>query len=215
MALGYGGHPHWRDMSEYLVHLTDTLDALTSILRDQTVHARSAYGAIRNHEVLGPGQRVVCMSEIPLDHLDRLADKHGRFGLAFTKRELTPRGAVPVWYLEREGPLQQRLFELVRRSAYWTQPDPDDFLWEVTPFIDYPGIYGDREYKWEWEREWRMRGDLAFALPTLPFLFAPESTHTELRSRWRELAGNVNPPTILDADWPLARLQDVAKSQDL
>ena len=118
MALGYGGHADWTDMSEYLVHLTGSADALASIIHDRTLEARSAFGAVRNHERVAPTQQVVCFSEIPLDHLGRLAIKHGRYGLAFYKPELRAAGAVPVWYLERGTPIQRRMFELVREAAY-------------------------------------------------------------------------------------------------
>lgn len=215
MALGYGGRQAWRDMSEYLVHLTDSLPSLTSILCSRTVEARNSYGAVRKHEALAESQRVVCLSEIPLDHLSRLADKHGTYGIAFRKTAMRDCGATPVWYLERGSSVQKHFFEMVREAAYRGQPDLTHALWQVTPFIDYPGVYGDREFKWEWEREWRVLGDLRFEPEAVPFVFAPQSEHDEVQRRWRRLLSTRSVPVLLDTQWPFVLIQEVAEREDL
>ncbi|KRF36654.1 hypothetical protein ASG94_04295 [Nocardioides sp. Soil805] len=215
MALGYGGHHEWRDMSEYLVHLTDSLASLASIFRSGTVEARTAYGAVCKHEALRESQRVVCLSEIPLDHLSRLAEKHGSYGVAFRKTTLRDHGATPVWYLERGNPVQQHLFEMVREAAYRNQPDLKDALWQVTPFIDYPGVYRDREFKWEWEREWPVLGNLRFESEAVPFVFAPQSDHDDVRRRWSQMLSPSPLPVLLDAKWPLPLIQEVAEREEL
>ena len=215
MALGYQGHRTWRDMSEYLVHLTESLASLASIFSSGVVEARHAYGAVCKHEILKNGQRVVCLSEIPLDHLSRLADKHGTYGVAFLKTTLRAQGATPVWYLERGNPVQQHLFEMVREAAYRHQPDLQDPLWQITPFIDYPGVYGDHEFKWQWEREWRVLGNLRFEPQALPFVFAPQSDHSEVRRRWDQVLSPAQVPVLLDAKWPLPLIQEVAEREQL
>lgn len=216
MALGYGGNPGWRDMSEYLVHMTRDIESLMSIVVDRTIEARNAYGAARRHEALQDTQRVVCLSEIPLDHLGRLAARRGGFGLAFMKAALVPGGAAPVWYLEHGSPVQRQLFNAVRDAGYLHQPpDPDHILWKLTPFIDYPGIYGQREYKWEWEREWRKLGNLSFEPDDVRLVFAPESYHDTVRERWLAVTGIARAPVLMDPHWPLPLIQDIAGREDL
>jgi hypothetical protein len=218
MALGYAGHAEWRDMSEYLVHMTRGRAGLASILTDRRVRAVNPYGAARKSAGLGSTQRVVCLSEIPVDRLDRLAEKRGVFGVAFDRKRLMGRGAVPVWYLPKGVDAQTALFGEVKRLAWNQVPDPDHWLWKLTPFIDYPGTY-DRDarqvtYDWTWEREWRICGDLAFRPTEVEFLFAPDETHSGLEHDWLDLT-DVPCPPMIDPTWPIERVQTVAIGRDL
>lgn len=122
MALGYGGHPEWRDMSEYVVHLTGPTppqmirtSPLHSILSSKVLNPGRPYGAAWNIASLAHTQRVVAFSEIPLDHLTRLADRHGHEGLGFRKRHISSAGGAPVWYLERGTRIQELLFSALGR----------------------------------------------------------------------------------------------------
>ena len=220
MALGFGGHAHWRDMSEYLVHMTRLPGSLNSILRSKELRARNAYGAARRFAWLGDSQRVVCLSEIPLDHLVRLAERRGRFGVVLTRRLLTDRGALPVWYLRRGSLPQQTLFTEVKRLAFGTDDhEANHWVWSMTPFIDYPGVYETHggstvQYEWAWEREWRLRGSLSFQPADLAFVFAPESTHPAIADMWSEAGYGACPP-LLDAIWPLEKVQQVAVREGL
>ena len=60
--------------------------------------------------------------------------------------------------------------------------DPTDAVWAITPFVDYPGEYGGSQYRFEWEREWRVPGGLAFSPDDVAFLFIPEDLHAKARS---------------------------------
>jgi len=149
---------------------------LASILREGRVRAKNPFGAAHNHRELRESQLVACFSEIDLAGMTRLAKRHGSFGLGFHRRWVQSRGAAPVWYLPRNSPMQVRLFEIVKSLAFHTKPDLNHFLWEFTPFVDYPRDYGPTPegapYDWRWEREWRVRGDLAFEAEDVGILFA-------------------------------------------
>lgn len=193
-----------------LFHLTDDLSTLAAIVRDGRLRAVNAYGAVRNHQLLRESQRVVCLSEIALEDRDRLADRHGDFGVAFRTSWAKANGAGPIWYLSRDTDPQQRLFELVRQLAYRQPPDIADPLWTLTPFIDYPGEHEragvTTRYDWSWEREWRVVGDLQFGPQDIAVIFAPEPVHETVREMWLwealdASAGEI--PPLIDIRWPL------------
>ena len=179
MTLGYQGNPNWRDMSDYLVHLTDSTERLVSIVEHHWIEP--AYlGAVAKHpsrEQL-PEQRSCCLSEIPLDYLGRLADQHGWYGVGFAKDFIRSRNGARVWYLDNQVEIAQWVFES-RRTNWFMAPDPEDPIWRVTPFIDYV----TSNHHFEWEREWRTLGGLEFDPANISFIFGPEGEHAELLAR--------------------------------
>lgn len=95
---GYRGNADWRDMSEYIVHFCRTRDALAAIMSSGTIEGRKAFGWARDYESERdaardrgeplhpyPTQKSACLSEVPLDLLDRLIERRGPWGLGFTK----------------------------------------------------------------------------------------------------------------------------------
>lgn len=226
MALGYAGNDGWTDMSEYLVHLTGRAHPvglpaapMEGILRTSRLEARTPVGAVRRHPTLGPTQHRVSLSEIPLDHLRRLGERRGTFGVGFTKTTISQLGGAPVWYLERGSKLQQMLFDRVRDLAYLSAPDPDDWLWQLTPYIDYPGEYpdapfGPTTYRFEWEREWRVPS-FPFGPDAVEFLVAPSDHHVALGGTWSSTFSGTEVPPILDLAWSLDELQVWAEASGL
>lgn len=226
MALGYAGNAGWTDMSEYLVHLTGRAhpvgrpaEPMEAILRTSRLEARMPVGAVRRHPTLGPTQHRVSLSEIPLDHLQRLGERRGTFGIGFTKNWISRQGGAPVWYLERGTRLQQLLFDRIRDLAYHAAPDPDDWLWQLTPYIDYPGEYpdapfGPTTYRFEWEREWRIPS-FSFEPGTVKFLVAPHAHHRTLSATWTSTFTGSDAPPILDLAWSLDGLQLWAEAEGL
>jgi hypothetical protein len=98
-----------------LIHLTKRVDTLTTILRDGHLRARKTYGAAYNVEALAASQAVACFSELAaLDSVANLAQRHGEFGLGFTKTWMQTRGAAPVWYLPRDSRVQVEFVNTVR-----------------------------------------------------------------------------------------------------
>ena len=113
----------------------------------------------------------MCFSEVPLDKIERLTRRHGNFGIAFTKDFLRGRDAARVWYLDKGS--SQAIALSDRLKCLQASKDFSDPVWDLTPFIDLlmPGTY-----EWgDWEREWRVRGDMNFTLADVAFVITPES----------------------------------------
>lgn len=167
--LGYQRDPRWRDMSDYLVHFTDTAASLVSMLTEGFVRQSGPFGWAKNIAEVTDGHRSACLSEIPLDMIDRLISRHGHYGLGFKRDFVTECGGARVWYLDQGGPASQTLFDLVRSLLY--AQDFANLLWKLTPFIDnvMPG-----RYAFEWEREWRVPGGLSFTLDDVAFVITPD-----------------------------------------
>jgi len=163
--LGYRGDPKWRDMSDYLVHFTNR-DALLSILSDLKIEARKEFGWFRSDAATSALRLSACFSEIPVDQIDRLANRRGRYGIGFKRTFVQAAGGGRVWYAE--DPQRRLTFEAF--DHFWrtdtTRVNP---LWKLTPFIDdvTPG------YDFTWEREWRVPGGLPFQLHDVAFLIRP------------------------------------------
>lgn len=167
--LGYQRDPRWRDMSDYLVHFTDTADALVSMLTEGYIRPGGPFGWGKNFAEVSEVHRSACFSEIPLDLIDRLISRHGHYGVGFKRDFITQSGGARVWYLDEGGPASQALFNRIRQLL--RSQDFDDLLWKLTPFIDHvmPG-----RYAFEWEREWRVPGGLPFTLSDVAFVITPD-----------------------------------------
>ncbi|MET8160320.1 abortive infection system antitoxin AbiGi family protein [Sphaerisporangium sp. NPDC005289] len=168
-------------MSEYLVHLT-VQEALQEILDIGVVRpGPSAVGAATNLTELNGTQHAVSLSEIPLDRLDRLVARHGAYGIAFTKTFIKQQRGAPVWYLARDTEGFAAFKELVRTHVMGGV-NPAHPLWKLTPLVDYPGVGETWRYEFEWEREWRIVGDLPFTwYDDVGFVIAPDAAHAALR----------------------------------
>lgn len=167
--LGFRAYADWRDMSDYLVHFTDTEASFRSILRSGRLRASGPFGWARNIEAVRPRQMSACLSEVPLDRRGRLVRRHGQFGIGFTRDFIRSKGGGRVWYLDEGSPQSDALF--ARIGKVLSARDFDDELWSLTPFVDLvmPG-----RYEWDWEREWRVPGGFDFTLGDVRLLFTPE-----------------------------------------
>ena len=212
--LGYRGNPAWRDMSEYVVHFTRDIDDRSAsetlyVILDagRLEPGKRPFGAARKLEALVDSQRVVCFSEIPLDRLNRLIERRAsRCGVGFTQDWIIQAGGARVWYVDRDSAAHTAFQELFsQRLRPWDANDP---FWALTPFIDFPGGYGDTSYRFEWEREWRVPGSVEFSPDNVAFLFAPEAAHHEMLER---IGSNYTCPCI-DPLWPDDRIQEALAS---
>ena len=221
VVLGYRGNPTWRDMSEYIVHFCRTREALMAILTSGAIEDAHHLGWAREFEqerdaakqrgerlIDYPTQKSVCLSEVPLDLLDRLVARRGPWGLGFTKKSVVADGGAPVWYVEKDTALASAL-EGLQQSL--TTPNQHRDWHRISPFIDKVGEFPDGTiYRFEWEREWRVprRLDLDPGLPA--FLFAPTAEHAQLVADLTTRGVDGKPPRIaplLDPMWDEAALQ--------
>lgn len=215
--MGYRGHDDWRDMSEYVVHFTKPTSERTpyessiSILYHREIRAVTAFGAARKLDALNETQRSACFSEIPLDRLDRLVQRRSRYGVGFSQDVLTRAGGGRVWYINNDSNLADSVRQLISQNVA-PPMDVDSPMWKLTPFIDFPGVYGATEYRFEWEREWRVPGGLRFVPEEVSFLFIPEEFHSRARTFFDEAElENIGPSyrcPILDPIWPDERIQE-------
>jgi len=186
MPIGYRGHVDWRDMSEYVVHFTkdepgsSAYSSMLSILSSGKLSARSRFGAARGLDALGESQQTACFSEIPLDRLDRLVGRRSKYGIGFHQDFLVESGGGRVWYLDNESELASSVRTLISQKV-GPPMDLSSPLWKLTPFIDFPGSYSSFEYRFEWEREWRVPEGLIFSPDQVSFLFIPAELHSQAR----------------------------------
>ena len=209
MSLGYRGNDSWRDMSEYLVHLTLDCENWKSILRSQRLTAGGPFGALSTHKDHPESQMSCCLSEIPMDYLPRLAERHGRYGVVFRKSFIESSGGQRVWYLEKESEVADALFSMVKKQ-HFPRVDENDPLLRLTPFIDYL----NERRSFEWEREWRVVGELDFQPSDVRFLFLPDGEHIDARnyldSEYEELSGpDLSHAPMIDLRWSDEKIQQV------
>jgi hypothetical protein len=184
-----------------------------SILGEGTLHAGDKpLGAGRNIGEVADRHRVVCFSEIPLDMLDRLIERRSLYGVGFRKNWIVSRGGAPLWYLDKGGTQAALVHALVEEKGGRGDVDSSDPLWKITPFIDNPGVYFGKKYRFEWEREWRVVGDLAFAPDDVAFLFLPEEEHDQARQFFADVEVEQTGPSYfcsyIDPRWEMDRIQD-------
>ena len=223
MALGYRGNDLWRDMSEYVVHFTkddgktDPYKTIMSILFGRVLIPGDRFG-IASKLSAAPAQEAVCFSEIPLDHLGRIADRRKtKYGIGFRQDVLVAAGGARVWYVDQGTALETTIRNLmVRTSTQGGYAPLTDPIWNVTPFIDVPGVYPGsggalKPYRFEWEREWRVRGEFRFEVKDVAFLFIPEGLHRAARGFFQDAAEDNSGPAygcpFIDPSWDDERIQ--------
>ena len=221
---------HWTDMSNYLVHFakgkgkvaTKVRTAMKtkratdpgywtmmSVLSTGRLKPGGAFGIGRKQAPNPEQQRVVCFSEIPPGEWLRLSERRqSAYGIGFSKQFISKRGGGPIWYARNGSAQNKALKKLMKMGA----GDPDHPVWQITPMIDAPGVYGWNSYEYEWEREWRHIGDLAFEPRDVAFLFIPEELHAQARAffsnAYHENLGPAYFCPFIDAKWPRERVEE-------
>jgi Putative abortive phage resistance protein AbiGi, antitoxin len=209
VALGYRGNKFWRDMSDYLVHLTPTPTDWLSILQSCRLSAGGPFGWLSTHRDEPESQKSSCLSEIPMDYLPRLADRHGSYGVVFERKFIENLGGSRVWYLEKGSPASDALFEIVKARHFPVIQEEDPLL-DLTPYIDF--LNENRSF--EWEREWRVVGDLEFVPKDVQYLFMPGEKHSDARrfldKRYKDGEGpDLSHAPMIDPYWSDEEVQAV------
>lgn len=220
--LGYRGRADWRDMSEYALHFTKASPTISAysvmmhILSTGHLKPSGPFGAARNLGALGNTQEAVCFSEVPLDRLDRLVERRSSYGIAFRQEFLVGKGGARVWYVDNVGPVARTLRGMVSSRAVPGMDLADDF-WKLTPVVDYPS--GEYDYRFEWEREWRVPGGLTFQPNDVAFLFIPSELHAAagafMQGTFDQNTGPAYLCPYLDPQWSDGQLQAVFDTAQL
>lgn len=205
----------WEDMSDYIVHFTkpavggtpSAYDNALSICADECIEARSPFGIGRSMVPHKDSQRVACFSEIPLHLLDRLVDRRGEYAIGFRKEIALSKGVGPIWYVEKDGPAQKAMYELMKHG----KSDPHHPIWRATPMIDAMGEFGTSSYRFEWEREWRGLGDFHFKSIDAAFLILPDHLHEKAKLFFQQAEEDNRGPgytcPLIDAKWGHNRIK--------
>lgn len=199
----------WDDMSDYVVHFTKAdgdsseYDVLMKILGGGCIRAMNPFGIARAWAPDLTSQRAVCFSEVPLHEVGRIAiRRNSKYGIGFTKDFLRNREGGPVWAVENQSSAALALHSLTESAI----PNVEDPIWKLTPFIDFVGKFRNgKVYRFDWEREWRLTGDLLFETTDPAFLFIPEDLHERAREFFvnaaRRHTGPSYPCPFLDPTW--------------
>ncbi|WP_420122378.1 abortive infection system antitoxin AbiGi family protein [Nakamurella sp.] len=205
-------------MSDYLVHMTHADLAtgrqnLLSIIRQGRVnHSLAPTGTCRNVPGV-PSQYTTSFSEIPMGYLDRLIERHGRYGVGFRRTAVIDAGGSPVWYLPPTSPAQ-RVFQEAYFRGRGGDIDYQDPIWQCSPFIDNPANGGSWRFEWQWEREWRVLGPFDFDAASVALIFAPEDDHGQLDAEISyQLTGDCEgwwgESIFIDPHWSIEVIQQV------
>jgi hypothetical protein len=159
------------------------------------------------HQRLGDlfSAEIVCFCDIPIGDLAFHAAKYSRFGIAFSKKFLLPRGANPVLYVAEaelgiprspadvaygQGASRVGLYKtaLVHSQRLLLEPrEPNDMAalndlrsfigWYIGCFIkDFdPRVDENDLQNFYMEREWRVVGNVEFELDDVARVFLPRS----------------------------------------
>lgn len=149
---------------------------MISILGTRVLRAQTPFGIACRSAPDADTQRAVCLSEIPLQLIARLAERRGQYAIGFSKQFLLESGGGPVWYVELGGAPAAAVNELISIANRSEVPTGHP-VFEITPFIDSPGDYPGGSFRFEWEREWRKVGNLNFEPANVEFLVIPKDLH--------------------------------------
>jgi hypothetical protein len=228
MTLGIGEVLDRRsDLSTFVVHLTrksagrSAAQALQSIIRQRRLIARTAMGWASAqdipHDPSRQSQRVVCFSEVPLEHIYSLvADIVGRrvalepYGLALTKMKARKLGVNPVWYVDSTPGHDwevSRALDRLRDKAITGDDFHSQDLAKILPFAEPMGTWSNTSQREFWrEREWRHSGDILLAAPTqVTMWLCPEQEMDDFRAQVQSSGCSVGAPFI-DPRWGLEKI---------
>jgi hypothetical protein len=153
---------------------------------------------------------------LPIGLLERLVDRRSQYGIAFRQAFLSDRGGARVWYVDKDTSTFVAFNALMAQMVQ--RIDPADPFWSLTPFVDFPGDYGGTQYRFEWEREWRVAGELHFDSDEVAFLLIPEKQHEAAREFFAEAEYENTGPNyecpFLDPLWSIDRVAEAFRDQD-
>jgi hypothetical protein len=170
---------------------------------------------VSSNEMYSP--QVVCFCDIPIGDLDIHVQKYGPFGIGFPKSVLVARGANPVFYvaktIERGAafdhalPEWHRMVEMLHNLLMKTAETPGvppeaHRLHDLTHFLDFqvfsfikpfdPHLDDSDHENFYMEREWRVVGNVPFALADVSRVLLPREFGGRLQTDIPEYAGEID-----------------------
>jgi len=160
------------DMSKYLVHFSNSYDSMMAILSSGTIDPSGPFGKL--NKLPQHREKTVCLSEKPFDSLSKLSLRRGsKFGLAFTKEFIISKGGNRVWYVEKNSSQHISLERMASSN--------NSSLLELVPFIEIVSNNQNERCDFDWEREWRVIGQIHFSPEDVKYLFIPSDSHQHAR----------------------------------
>lgn len=160
------------DQSDFLIHLVGKNDpyiTFMNILSSGIIESKNSFGFKRSEH----NKKSICFSEIPPLYLQKLVSRRYNYGIAFKKEWLLKQGAQRVWYIEKDSIAHSSIAFI---SNHLNGEEKEHFF-NLAPFIDITGKYENSTYRFEWEREWRIVGNLSFTPDDVEFLILPSDVH--------------------------------------
>ncbi|TFD27755.1 hypothetical protein [Cryobacterium lyxosi] len=153
---------------DHLVHFTSNIEDLVSILLTGRVEARNEFGFFPVWSAVGDRHLSACFTELPIGDLHRVARAKGKYGIAVSKSFAKNEGAQEVIYLD----LDSRDYCRIEReiAAAKRAGDVNADAWNRSPFISP----NRPNYKYEYEKEWRVPGGLQFSWSDILFVSGPD-----------------------------------------
>jgi len=155
---------------ETLLHFTRDSSLEQILMSGRLEPGKTPFGVYPIPETVHKQHRSVCLSELPFEDALHLAQRHGRWGIAFRRERLIRSGARKVEYIE--GAEVHRIRAKQRKHA----EDPDADLWQQTPFLSPV----TENHSWEWEQEWRHPGTFLFDWDDIEFLISPDGARLKM-----------------------------------
>ncbi|BAL61792.1 hypothetical protein QQG09_07860 [Melissococcus plutonius] len=203
------------DISKFLTHLTrNTKDAtakenLISILNDKKINA-SSYCCMFNKELAKLSEEyqkqfsVTCFTETPLDRLKvivkTLEHNNNRFapyGLIFMKDVQCLEsgfGINPVIYVRHQNRNLTKSFW--DQFNHWrNHPNENESFPTFGCLVNHVSL----ENNFQWEREWRMKGDYYFDYNQIVAIIAPQDEHAAIKKSC--IFEFANKLTFIDSEW--------------
>jgi hypothetical protein len=116
-----------------------------------------------------------------------------------------------------KGSASAEALQTLMDEALQNRTSASQRIWELTTFIDFPGGYPTGTYRFEWEREWRVRGSLSFSESDVAFLVVPEKLHQTARSFFQNaIDENIGPGYLcpyIDPYWDWERVRVAFKAR--
>lgn len=209
------------DLSPYLVHVTrnntnhfpksgmDASHSFNQIWNERVIKARRVLCMHRERILeedvdIQKKFKVACFTETPLSQIKRFIGVSRRdfrfeaYGFIFTKETMLVKGASPALYINQYGtdslrPWADRIYEIAKRSNF------TGLMWQGIPFMN--SVHERNDF--DWEREWKVRGNVSFSHRSLAGVILPENTAFKMRRRAED-----NGVPVISASWGQDRIEE-------
>lgn len=190
------------DFSRFVIHLTrddrktfpeggaTARKNFLTMLRERRIGAFQPH-CLHHKQVAGLSNKqvreafnVACFTEVPITQIRLMVGEIPKrnielqpYGLVFTRDFLVKKGAQPAIYINSYG---QNKYAREAVDAIFDAAQKNNFRgrgWRILPFVNAM----HEKYDFTWEREWRVRGDVSFALSDLVCAILPPDSDDDVR----------------------------------